>query len=106
MCRLDVSSRSTSKQVLDNAWMEDETPVDRSRPPELLRRASVIANVRKFSTFSRFKQEALQIVAHRLNHKDTARLQEAFRSLDANGTGQLNLQQVQQAFAHADLNTE
>ncbi|KAG6385885.1 hypothetical protein SASPL_154768 [Salvia splendens] len=90
----DPHARLTAAQALSHPWVREggeasDIPLD----------ISVLANMRRFVTYSRLKQFALRALAGTIDKEELADLQDQFDAIDVDKNGSISLEEMRQALA-------
>lgn len=85
----DPKKRLTAQEVLDHPWLQDAKSV-----PNVSLGESVKARLKQFSMMNKLKKKALQVMAEHLSMEEVAGIKEAFKTMDINNRGQINLDEL------------
>ncbi|KAL1566619.1 Calcium-dependent protein kinase 18 [Salvia divinorum] len=90
----DPHARLTAAQALSHPWVREggeasDMPLD----------ISVLANMRRFVTYSRLKQFALRALAGTIDKEELADLQDQFDAIDVDKNGSISLEEMRLALA-------
>ena len=87
--------RLTAGEALQHPWIK--TLAKNSKLDKLER--INIDSLKKFQHHQKLKQAALTAIAVHINPKEIKKLKDAFKSLDKNGDGSLNLEELRQGLS-------
>jgi len=99
MCQMDPKKRLSAGQSLNSTWVQQKSVSKQAEPLS----GGFLKKLKGFSSVNRFKKAALNIIAHRMEDSQIAKLRETFSSLDENGDGQLTLAEMQKACSASGL---
>ncbi|KAK1372829.1 Calcium-dependent protein kinase 17 [Heracleum sosnowskyi] len=94
MLTLDPKQRLTAVQVLSHPWIKEDgeapdTPIDNA----------VIGKLKQFKAMNEFKKVALRVIAGCLSEEEIAGLKQMFKSMDADNSGTITLEELKQGLA-------
>jgi len=99
MCKFEPKKRLSAGQALNSTWVQQKSVSKKAEPLS----GAFMKKLKGFSSVNRFKKAALNIIAHRLEDSQIAKLRETFQSLDENGDGELTLAEIMKACNSAGL---
>lgn len=88
-------NRLSAEQILNHRWIKMHVGDDKDLDPDLGKK--VVNRMRRFSTFSRFKQLSLEVMATLLLPKQVTEMRSAFNRIDTEQTGVISLKEFKQA---------
>ncbi|XAR62372.1 Non-specific serine/threonine protein kinase [Bertholletia excelsa] len=94
MLHSDPKQRLTAAQVLNHPWIMEEgeapdTPLDNV----------VLTRLKQFRAMNKFKQVALRVIARCLSEEEIMGLKQMFKSMDADNSGTITLDELKQGLA-------
>ncbi|CAM8961699.1 hypothetical protein QQ045_004050 [Rhodiola kirilowii] len=84
----DPKRRLTAQEVLDHPWLQNS-----KKAPDVPLGETVKARLKQFSVMNKLKKRALRVVAEHLSVEEVAGLKDAFRTMDVNSKGKINLEE-------------
>lgn len=84
--------RLTAQEALDHKWFKKTLKDDKTEPIKLT--GGKLAAFKNFSKNSRLKQAALTAISVQASPDDIRELKDLFMSLDVNGDGSLNIEEL------------
>jgi len=102
MCQMDPKKRLSAGQSLNSTWVQEKSASKQAEPLP----GGFLKKLKGFSSVNRFKKAALNIIAHRMEDSQIAKLRETFFSLDENGDGQLTLAEMMKACTASGINVD
>jgi len=88
---LDTATRLTSEEALNHPWMTGKTASDKPILP------TVIENLRKFESGSKFKNAVLKMMSDALTPEEIKVLDKTFKDIDENGDGTITFAEMKKA---------
>uniref|UniRef100_A0A7N0UF81 non-specific serine/threonine protein kinase n=1 Tax=Kalanchoe fedtschenkoi TaxID=63787 RepID=A0A7N0UF81_KALFE len=88
MLEPDPKRRLTAQEVLDHPWLQNT-----KKAPDVPLGETVKARLKQFSVMNKLKKRALRVVAEHLSVEEVAGLKDAFRTMDVNNMGKINLEE-------------
>lgn len=101
MC-VKVQDRFTATQAFQHEWTQQKD-VEGVDGVEALPDDEIVKNMRKFLTNNRLKRVALQIIARQINDESITKLRNIFLKIDADNSGTLTVQEMDEALAALDV---
>lgn len=99
--------RIDAEMALQHRWLRANYDFSHHRPPSgRLLDPSIVHSLRDFSKMSSIKRAALEAIAFSLNAKEIVDLRRAFQTIDKDKSGQLTLQEVQEALIMEGMSSE
>ncbi|KAM3398379.1 calcium-dependent protein kinase 17-like [Capsicum galapagoense] len=94
MLTTDPKQRLTAIQVLNHPWIKEDgdapdTPLDNA----------VLSRLKQFRAMNNFKKVALRVIAGYLSEEEIMGLKQMFKSMDADNSGAITLEELKQGFA-------
>ncbi|KAL8099651.1 calcium-dependent protein kinase 17-like [Apium graveolens] len=94
MLTLDPKQRLTAVQVLSHPWIKEDgeapdTPIDNA----------VLGKLKQFKAMNEFKKVALRVIAGCLSEEEIIGLKQMFKSMDADNSGTITLEELKQGLA-------
>ncbi|XP_021772196.1 calcium-dependent protein kinase 17-like [Chenopodium quinoa] len=91
MLNADPKQRLTAYQVLNHPWIKEDgeapdTPLDNA----------VLDRLKQFRAMNKFKKVALRVIAGCLSEEEIMGLKEMFKSMDADNSGSITLEELKQ----------
>lgn len=93
LLELDPSIRPTAKRALELSWLSPDEEEQTEDAETSMNGAldNIQANIQAFSEYSKLKKLALMVIAYKSTSVEVGQLKELFTKFDANGTGDITL---------------
>ncbi|KAI3512028.1 hypothetical protein L1887_19191 [Cichorium endivia] len=85
----DPKRRLTAPEVLRHPWVQDNG-VAPDKPLD----SAVLSRLKQFSAMNKIKKIAIRVIAENLSEEEIAGLKEMFKMIDADGSGQITLEEL------------
>jgi len=96
MCLRDPKKRPSAAQMLEDPWVTGAKARDKALS------SNVISKMANFSRMNRLKKVTLMAMGEGMSTEEQAELRAAFQALDANGDGELSVDELREGLGTAD----
>ncbi|KAH7554201.1 hypothetical protein JRO89_XS12G0133600 [Xanthoceras sorbifolium] len=86
----DPKKRLTAHEVLCHPWVQDGAAPD--KPLD----SAVLSRLKQFSAMNKLKKIAIRVIAESLSEEEIAGMKEMFKMIDADGSGQITLEEMKE----------
>jgi len=97
LCTLNYWKRLSAQDALSNPWVQQPDSV--ISPESIVSGDTFMKRLQGFSSVSKFKMKAMQVIAHRLDDDSIAKMKASFHELDKDGDGNITLEELEEAVA-------
>lgn len=87
----EEEERFTVSKALGHVWIKNNAPKRRATM-----NLTVIDNLRKFKSMSKFKKAVMQVMVHEIGDDEVKGLRDTFLALDTDGDGKLTVKELQE----------
>nr|GEW97635.1 calcium-dependent protein kinase 20-like [Tanacetum cinerariifolium] len=97
----DPKRRLTAPEVLQHPWVQDNG-VAPDKPLD----SAVLSRLKQFSAMNKIKKIAIRVIAETLSEEEIAGLKEMFKMIDADGSGQITLEELKKGLEKVGANIQ
>ncbi|XP_071721121.1 calcium-dependent protein kinase 20-like [Rutidosis leptorrhynchoides] len=95
----DPKRRLTAPEVLRHPWVQDN-----GTAPDKPLDSAVLSRLKQFSAMNKIKKIAIRVIAESLSEEEIAGLKEMFKMIDADGSGQITLEELKKGLEKVGAN--